>query len=87
MGDHLAVAVNEAQGKVGRDLTSNWSGRESQASVFAGLPLRGAHCHSLMELLASSATMRESMHPTKKLRERSGSPTVRGGHTLVRCLS
>lgn len=74
MDDHHAVAVHEAQGKVGRDLTSNWSGRESQASVIADSPLRGAHCHSLTELLASSATMRELMHPTKTARRATQQP-------------
>ena len=59
----MLSATVQAPGNGGLDMSTNRSRRESQAIVFADPPLRGAHCHPSMELLASSATTRESMHP------------------------
>ena len=87
MGDHHAVGDHQAQGKVGRDMTTNWSGRESQASVFADSPLRGALCHLFNEPAGKLGDNARKHASKKRLSERSSSQTVRGGHRLLRCIS
>ena len=86
MGDHHAVGVHEAQGKVGRDLTSNWSGRESQAGVFADSPLRGALCHPVNAADGKLGDNARKHASKKRLSDRSRSQTVRGGHRWLTCL-